>query len=73
MWMLKLSLTTVWMAGTMMGWTLLGLWHLLAVAVVVLEFSKGTRLERRIAETLRAVVHRLRARTLPPRALHGLH
>jgi hypothetical protein len=53
--LLKLSMTTLWLAGVVRGWTCLGLWHLLAVAVVVMVFAEGTRVERRIAH---AVLHR---------------
>ncbi len=48
MFLLKLSLTTVWMAGVVRGWSSLAAWNLLALAVVALVFVEGTALERRI-------------------------
>ena len=47
--LLKLSMTTLWMAGMVRGWTFFGLLHLLALAVVVMVFTEGTVVERRIA------------------------
>lgn len=50
--LLKLSMTTLWMAGVVRGWTFFGLLHLLALAVVVLIFTEGTVVERRIAHAI---------------------
>lgn len=58
MWILKLSLATTWMTGMVMGWTLNGLWNLLALAVVVLVFAEGTAIERRIVRVAAALAHR---------------
>ena len=49
MWILKLSMTTLWMAGMLMGWASNGLWHLLALTPVTLVVLEGTSFERRIA------------------------
>lgn len=48
-------MATLWMAGMVRGWTFFGLWHLLALAVVVMVFVEGTSVERRIAH---AIFHR---------------
>ena len=55
MFLLKLSLTTVWMAGVVRGWSSFTAWHLLAVAVVALVLVEGTALERRIAGAISRV------------------
>jgi len=49
MWILKLSLTTLWMAGMVAGWTLGGLLHLLAVVAVALVLVEETPLEKKLA------------------------
>ena len=48
MWILKLSLTTLWLAGMVMGWTLGGALHLLAFGVVALVSLEGSAIERRM-------------------------
>ncbi len=50
--LLKLSMTTLWMAGVVRGWTCFGLVHLLALAVVVMVFTEGTVIGRRIASAV---------------------
>jgi len=52
--LLKLSMTTLWMAGMVRGWTFFGLLHLLALAVVVMVFTEGTLVERRISSAVSA-------------------
>ena len=69
MWILKLSLTTLWMAGMVAGWTLGGVLHLLAVAVVALVLVEETPIERRLAEFRFATPGSRRART--GRAVHA--
>ncbi len=48
MWILKLSMTTLWMAGMVAGWTLGGVLHLLALAVVALVFVEETPFEKKL-------------------------
>lgn len=50
MWILKLSLTTLWMAGMVAGWTFGGLLHLLALAAVVLVLVEETPMEHKLAK-----------------------
>ena len=52
--LLKLSMTTLWMAGVVRGWTFFGLLHLLALAVVVMVFTEGTVIQRRISGAVAA-------------------
>ena len=52
--LLKLSMTTLWMAGVVRGWTFFGLLHLLALAVVVMVFTEGTVVQRRISGAVAA-------------------
>ena len=48
MWLVKLTLTTMWMAGMVAGWTMGGLLHLLAIAAVALVFIEETPMEQKL-------------------------
>lgn len=48
MWILELTLSTLWMVGVVLGWTLGGGLHVLALLAVALVLIEGTPLERRI-------------------------
>lgn len=50
--LLKLSMTTLWMASVVRGWTCFGLIHLVALAVVLMIFTEGTVVERRVANAI---------------------
>lgn len=48
MWMIKLTLTTLWMAGIAFGLSMGGLIHVLALAVLALVFIEDTPIERKL-------------------------
>jgi len=50
MWILKLTLTTLWMAGNAFGLTMGGLVNVLALVVVALVVLEGTSIDRRIRQ-----------------------
>jgi hypothetical protein len=51
MWILKLSMTSLWMTGVVMS-RLQWPWHLIALAVIALVIAEGTAFERRLAIAL---------------------